>query len=312
MYKTITLFLISLPWAAHAVSVDNWLDKMNQAMSQQNYQGTMVIRQGDKLQAIKVTQGVSASGSWQTLESQTGEPRIILRKNTEVTTIYPAKKTVTHSTVMGDERHKGALHSLPKNREKLNQFYSFELAGEERVANKLTQVLHMTPRDKFRYGYTFWLDKQSGLLLKCDLKSNKGKVLEQLMYSDIELLSSAPENHVQASAVASFKQVTLSNQNDIEKINWHAGKIPEGFTLIHSMKTTQAKANYHMVFSDGLASVSVFIEQAGSAQKKLLGQSSMGLVNAFSAVNDDVYITAIGEVPALTVRMIAQSIHPVD
>lgn len=35
-------------------------------------------------------------------------------------------------------------------------------------------------------------------------------------------------------------------------------------------------------------------------------------MNAYSVYLDDVYITAIGEVPADTVRMIAQSVEPID
>ena len=310
MFKNIFLFaLVFTSLAANAASVDSWLDKMGQSMKQQSYKGTLIIRQGDELQAIKVTQGINGTESWQTMESQTGENHIIFRKNAEVTTIYPAKKLVTISAAMDSKPVKGVLHSLPKNKDKLKQLYLFELGDEERVANKITQVIRMTPRDKYRYGYTFWLDKDSGLLLKCDLKDNKGKVLEQFMYSDIELLSSAPKNNIEAATLAAFKKVTLSNKTDVDVERWHAKNIPNGFVLIRSVKTAQQPPTYHMVFSDGMASVSVFIESTNENQKKYIGQSNMGLVNVYSAFIDNQYITAIGEVPAPTVRMIAQSVH---
>jgi len=167
LFKTLSLFLLFVnSFAASASSVDSWLDKMHQAQSQQNYQGTLIIRQNDKLQAIKVKQGVQAGESWQTLESQTGENQIIFRENGRVTTIFPNKKLITVSAEMALAK-KGPLHpALPKNRDKLKQLYDLKLGGEERVANKTTQIVQMIPRDRHRYGYTFWLDKQSGLLLK--------------------------------------------------------------------------------------------------------------------------------------------------
>jgi len=310
LFKNIFLLvLVFMSLAVNAASVDSWLDKMGQSMMQQSYKGTLIIRQGDELQAIKVTQGINGADSWQTMESQTGENHIIFRKNAEVTTIYPAKKLITISAAMDNKSVKDPLHALPKNKEKLKQLYLFELGSEERVANKTTQVIHMTPRDKYRYGYTFWLDKSSGLLLKCDLKNNKGKVLEQFMYSDIELLSSAPKNNIEPSKLAAFKRIRLSNKTDVDAERWHANNIPNGFDLIRSVKTAQTPPAYHMVFSDGMASVSVFIESTNKNQKKHIGQSNMGLVNVYSAFVDNQYITAIGEVPASTVRMIAQSVH---
>ena len=311
MFKTIFslgLFLISLTVCAG--SVDKWLDKMSSAQSLQNYQGTLVIRQGDKLQVIKVKQGANAGESWQTLESQTGKDQIIFRKNGHVTTIFPDRKLITVSTSKG-KPDKGPLHpALPDNRDNLKQHYLLKLGSEERIANKMTQILQIIPRDKHRYGYTFWLDKQSGLLLKCDLINNRGRVLEQQMYSNIELLPMAPVNQVDESKLASFKKVMLSGKTDLNSENWLAEKIPAGFVLTRSVKTRQKHPTYHMVFSDGMASVSVFITTAREKQKSPVGQSSMGPVNAYSSFKNDTYITAIGEVPVSTVRMIAQSIHP--
>ncbi|RDH84730.1 MAG: hypothetical protein DIZ80_04485 [endosymbiont of Galathealinum brachiosum] len=314
MFRTFSLFLFfSLSLAANASPVDHWLDKMDQATKSQNYQGTLVIRQDDKLQAIKVKQGVTAGENWQTLESQTGEDQIIFRKNGSVTTIFPGKKLITVSSAKTGAEDKGPLHpALPENRDKLKQLYLLELGNEERVANKITQIMHMIPRDKHRYGYTFWLDKQSGLLLKCDLLNNKGRVLEQLMYSDIELLTSAPANRLDDSKLAEFKKVMLSKSTDVKSKSWYAEKMPAGFVLTRSIKTNQQQPAYHMVFSDGMASVSVFIETAKEKQKTLVGQSRMGPVNAYSSFVNDTFVTAIGEVPASTVRMIATSMQPVQ
>lgn len=311
MFKLLlSLSLFSFSLNSSASSVDQWLDKMRAAKLQQNYQGTLVIRQNDHLQAINVKQGVGATGSWQTLEYQTGEGQIIYRKNGKVQTIFPAKKLITVSAAMDGLTIKDALHSIPQNRDEIKRHYTFQLAGEARVANKPTQIIKMIPRDKYRYGYTFWLDKQSGLLLKCDLMNSRGRVLEQLMYSNIELLSVAPKKVINESSMANYKKVMLFNHNEVNEKNWHADNIPAGFKLTRSMKTSQRSVGYHVVYSDGMASVSVFIE-AVKGDEEHVGQSSMGLVNAYSAIVNGIHITAIGEVPKSTVRMIAQSMQSV-
>ncbi len=299
-------------FALNAATIDEWLDKMGQAMDQQNFQGTLVIRQGDSLQAIEVRQGMIEGQSWQTLESQTGENQIIFRRNGRVTTIFPGKKLITVSTSNDDDIEKRTLHpALPKNREKLKKLYTLTLGNEARVANKTTQMISIQPRDKHRYGYTFWLDKETGLLLKCDLISNKGRVLEQQMYSNIELLSSSPENQIDESAIVKFKKMRLANDTDVKSNKWRANKIPTGFVLTRSVKIIQNTPTYHLVFSDGMASVSVFIETLKEKKTSSVGRSSMGPVNAYSSFYNDAYVTAIGEVPSSTVQMIAQSIRPV-
>ncbi len=313
IFSSLFVFTLSLNVIAaeNISSVDQWLDKMREAKNHQNYQGTLIVRQDDNLQAINVKQGVGENGGWQTMDYQTGEGQIIYRKNGQVKTIFPTKKLLTVSEIMEGVSAKGPLHSLPQNRDEIKQHYEFKLDGEERVANKATQIIKMIPKDRYRYGYTFWLDKQSGLLLKCDLMNSNGRVLEQLMYSNIELLQEAPEKNIDESKLASYEKVMLKNHSDITEKNWQAKKIPAGFMLTRAMKMNQQPAAYHLVYSDGMASVSVFIEEAKNDAEHI-GQSSMGLVNAFSLRVNNNHITAIGEVPKSTVRMIAQSMQAIQ
>lgn len=328
MFKTLSLFLLLISaWTVSAETIDDWLDKMSQASNQQNFQGTLIIRQKNQLQAIKVKQGVTGNGSWQTLESLTGENQTIFRQNNKVTTIFPNKKLVTIAgNSASSANSKGPLHpSLPENRQIIKQHYTLKLSGDERIANKMTQIIQMVPRDKHRYGYTFWLDKKSGMLLKCDLIDEQGFVLEQLMYSDVELLNKAPVNNVDTKKLALYRKVNLFDNVDVITKNWHAKQLPAGFALTRSVRIRAAKAqeknqqgdklpapSYHIVYSDGMASVSVFIERRNKLDNPVIGKSSMGPVNAYSSFVNDTYVTAIGEVPASTVRMIAQSIQPVQ
>ena len=301
---------------ALADSIDHWLDKMSQASQQQNFQGTLVIRQQDKMQAIRVKQGVTSKGSWQTLESLTGEDQTILRHNNKVTTIFPAKKLVTISDELAGAQDKGPLHpALPANRHALKKLYKLELSGHDRIANKATQMIQMVPRDRHRYGYVFWLDQQSGLLLKCDLLDENGKILEQLMYSDVELLPATPKNAIDVDVLKTYRKVRLMDEQGVRQQHWRASELPVGFELIRAVKVNHHSREtpaYHMVYSDGMASVSVFIEQRKEVDNPVIGMSSMGPVNAYSSFMDNDYVTVIGEVPSATVQMIAESVEPLN
>jgi len=310
------LMYLPAAWAADAASVNDWLDLMNRSMRQQNYQGTLIIRQADKLQAIRVKQGVSAQGNWQTLESLTGENQKIIRHKGQVTTIFPGKKLVTISDDTAIAGETSPLHAtLPDNYRELKQYYAMKLAGEDRVADKSAQIIQIIPRDRHRYGYTYWLDKQTGILLKCDLMDEKGRILEQLMYSNIDLLPESPLSNIEEPALSHYKMIRLPREVESQRKHWRAGQLPDGFELSRFVEMpveTGAVSAYHIVYTDGMASVSVFIEQRDKMSKPVMGASSMGTVNAYSIYINDAYITAIGEVPAATVRMIAQSMQPVQ
>ncbi len=294
---------------AITASVDHWLDKMSQASRLQNFTGTLIIRQQNKLQAIRVDQGVTEEGSWQVLESLNGEQQKIVRQNDQVTSIFPAKKLITISGESG----RAPLHPiLPENRRILKKHYQLSLAGEERIANKRAQVIRMKPLDQHRYGYVFWLDSESGILLKCDMLDQQGKVLEQLMYSNVELLGDEPRSPLDMSELDDYRTFNFRQADTPIAARWKAMKLPAGFNLKRSVKTQglNAQPAYHLVYSDGMASVSVFVEQK-KIEKPMIGASSMGPVNAFSSYVNERYVTAIGEVPGSTVRMIAESMEVV-
>jgi sigma-E factor negative regulatory protein RseB len=61
----------------------------------------------------------------------------------------------------------------------------------------------------------------------------------------------------------------------------------------------------HLVYSDGLASVSVFIEPRNPRAVPMEGLAKVGAAFAYSRDLDGHQVTAVGEVPAATVEAIA-------
>jgi sigma-E factor negative regulatory protein RseB len=135
------------------------------------------------------------------------------------------------------------------------------------------------------------------------------------MFSELTIIEQLPDNALIMEEFKSFKQVDLDEGRQLQSPNqWQAKQLPAGFMLTRMSKKTGAEGPvHHLVYSDGMASVSVFVENQNSDDETaLMGDSSMGAVNAYSVHQHGHHITAIGEVPAATVRMIGQSVEPVD
>ncbi len=299
--------LILASFGLQAESLDHWLDKMKQGMEANNYQGTLVIRQDDKMETLRVIHGHNEGGNWETLEFLSGEPRKVIRKDGKVTTIFPERKLVT---VSQDMVHSPLHPQLPQNRELLKQYYNISLVGKGRIAGKETQVLEIMPKDQYRYGFIFWLENETGLLLKCDMLDEKRGIIEQLMFSELEFLDQSPASNI--PEYPDFKLIDLDRDRKTQTTSdWNAKTLPEGFMLTqNSIKPSFHGEGivHHLVYSDGMASVSVFVEKQMPDKTSLNGVSNMGALNAYGQLINDYQVTVIGEVPIATVKLIGESV----
>jgi sigma-E factor negative regulatory protein RseB len=199
----------------------------------------------------------------------------------------------------------------------LAAYYNFKDLGEGRIAGYPSKIIGVMPRDRYRYGYRLWLDEHTGMLLRSDLVDNHGRTVERVMFTSLQYPKSIPDAELQATEI---KPGFIWNiQGDSEKlspaearVDWQATRLPPGFAL--SLKDVQRVAGVsqpvrHLVYSDGLASVSVFAEANGPGRNALIGPSQMGAVNAFGRQVGDHHLTIVGEVPAATVELIAESMR---
>ncbi|HEX5636155.1 MAG TPA: MucB/RseB C-terminal domain-containing protein [Gammaproteobacteria bacterium] len=322
----ISLLLVT-SWA-HADEVDNWLGRMQRAGETQNFQGTLIIRQHDQLHAMRVVhgQGERGEGSWDTLESMNGEHRRVIRRDTLVVTLFPDKNLATrvHDSIGRDVKSLPLHPQLPRDLASLKQIYQVQLAGEDRVAGWPAQIIELLPKDQYRYGFRLWLARDNGLLLRCDLLGERGDVIEQVMYSQLTTMKPVPPPGVPDLTNWRVIDIDAGRQAlpDAANIHWRVDRLPAGFRLIHAAAMpsvaaaetddshTQAQPTQvqHLIFSDGMTSVSVFVEERVPDNKLLVGVSRMGAVNAFGQSLNGHHVTVIGEVPMLTVRQIAQSL----
>jgi sigma-E factor negative regulatory protein RseB len=215
------------------------------------------------------------------------------------------------------------LH-LPDNIKQLDHFYTLQRLDDDRIANHPTLVLALLPKDQYRYGYRYWVDKNTGMLLRCDLLAVDNTVVEQMMFTSLKYLKSSPADSfsglLESAPYEQYKQQLL-NEREVNvlpsaQLKWVVNLLPKGFMLTQStMRHSQpssANSNQeedllHLVYSDGLASVSIFIEQNQGENKHLQGASAMGAINAYGHSVGDYFVTVVGEVPITTVQSMARS-----
>jgi len=324
------LFLISPnSFAGHLFDI---LQRMSEADQKQNYQGTFILRKSDNLSTLRVTHGSDDKGIWESLEALNGEPRKVVRRDNKVVSVFPGRELVT---IRLNAKKQPFHPKLPENITQLELFYSINQLADDRIANHQTLVVDLIPNDKLRYGYRYWIDKNTGMLLRCDLVTEDNTVVEQMMFTSLDYLAQAPDQSFDLKQFEHFKQQLIDEPEvDVRNsasLQWEIKMLPKGFmltqsTMRHSQTSAPPSAAHasaaknvenkeaqqlnllHLVYSDGLASVSVFIEKNHGDVKHLQGGSTMGAVNAFGAPAEDYFVTVVGEVPAKTVQSMAQSV----
>ncbi|MDH5392182.1 MAG: MucB/RseB C-terminal domain-containing protein [Gammaproteobacteria bacterium] len=301
-----------IPGSVLAESVQSWINKMSSSSHQGNYQGTFVFWRDQKLEAMHISHGSKDGRIWVGLESLNGESRQLIHQNGEVTSIFPDKHLVSINEMTSNL----PFHpDLPKDIKQLSKHYELTMLGQDRVASRETQVILVNPKDALRYGFKYWLDKDTGLMLRCDVFNEKKKVLEHMMFTDFEYLQAPPHEAFKQTAIPrNYKILKQDETQSLRKAgdNWFAAQLPEGFVLTKNILKPMRKKQdsvQQLVFSDGLASVSVFIDRNVVTPHRLDGHTSMGSVNAFGLMLGDHQVTAIGEAPLDTVKWIAKSIR---
>ncbi len=289
------------------------IDEMSIASRDLNYDGVFVYRLGNKqIDTMRIIHKSGEEGINEKLISLTGNAREVIRNKDEVKCFFPEDKRV-----VVDKSRLGKLVStyLPTPINSISEFYTFELAGEDRVAGLDAWIVNIRPIDKFRYGYQLWIDKNSRLLLKSDLKNQLGVTLEQIMFAQLEVFDDIDDALLQPSMSAQgfTWQNNVKNvikHNDDEK-QWQVTSMPIGFSMSEQEKETMITSQMpviHFVYTDGLAMVSIYVEKLNQQVDTKAGSSSFGGVNTFSINSEGYQITAVGEVPKATVQLMANSV----
>lgn len=299
---------------ALAESAEALLRSMHAATRTLNYDGVFVYQRGAHMDSMRLVHAFDGNAEQERLISLSGPAREVIRDGSLVTCLF-----ADDQAAMVEKNPPRDLIGIGFNApvETLTGNYEFSLEGEARVAGRQVHVVAIVPRQNDRYAYRLWIDKASKLLLKSEILGASGEVLEQVQFAQIDIVDRLDPALLQPEIVGTG--FTWRTEPDSAKTTaatptpWQVAWVPQGFQLkdndIQAMATSDMPVG-HLVYSDGLAMVSVFVEKLMPEEPPLQGYSARGAVNAFSRIANDHQVTVVGELPLTTVRRIAASVSP--
>lgn len=300
--------------AAWANDAEDLVRRAMDAGRSLDYDGVFVYQREAALDSMRLIHRGSGGTEVERLVSLSGPAREVLRDGSRVTCTFADDKEV-----MVEKRQPRDLLTIgiTDSVDALTDEYEFRLAHTDRVAGRLTQVVQILPKTTDRYGYRLWIDTATQLLLKSVVLDHDGHPLEQVQFAQIAIGGPIGDELLKPE-VTGVDFTWYTNEGspaapapDAVTAGWQVSWLPPGFEM-HTQQTQHMVASKlpvkHFVYSDGLATVSVFIEKLQGSTAPIEGYSSMGAVNAFSRVADDFQITVVGEVPQSTVRQIAAAV----
>jgi sigma-E factor negative regulatory protein RseB len=296
---------------AHAQDAGEWLTRVTQAARHLNYTGTVAYRQGPRVETFRLAHLNEGGQEWEKLLSLDGPAREMVRASDEVRLYLPDAKVMR----IEPRTFRNVFPSLSAEQiRNLTQYYDFKRIRGERIAGRRADVVAFEPKDGLRYGHKFWSDTGTDLLLKARMVNEKGDVVEEFAFTDVSVDAKIDKGMVQPSWATVPPDWTVKHGGPGEVVlgdtGWSVGKLPPGFSkIMEGFRTLRGKPNpvAHIVFSDGLVAVSVFVEPLTVTHTQV-GLTQAGGLNLYSTRSDAFLVTVMGEAPPATVRQIAQSV----
>lgn len=274
----------------------DWLARMAESHRQLNYSGIVTYQVGERVNSFRISHYVGNGQEFESLEALDGNEAEWVRSGHDVNCIHPGPEMIR---LLGERADGG-----------LTQQYSIAIDGQTRVAGRDGVVMKISPKDEYRLGYTLTLDEETGLMLRSEILSEQGKVLERFQYVALEFDS---ENGAAVSSQAlqvSHKVPVRGAAARSETLReWRPTWVPSGFRLAE----VEGEDVNGMTFTDGLAVISVFVESLNPATAKAASEQPMrrGASVSYSVAVPErqALVSVVGEVPMLTAKQIARSLE---
>lgn len=305
------LFLCSLFSSSYAMAADSenakaWLERLSQSLRQLNFSTSFVVVKNNQAEPYHWLHGVDENNlELEILARLNGPRRDILRKGDTVSYIEPEQEvySVNASSLSGPIP---AIFSADITELEAN--YRFISVGRSRVLGRAAQLIRVVPKDNHRFGYWLWLDQHSAMLLKLAITSRKGKLLEQVQFTHLDITDSISDNLLQLQATELPKELPIKNHE--ANLMWQTSWLPEGFTAVkadrHRMYSNK-KAVEFMHFSDGLVDISVYVNPSEDKQRPL-EYAHDGATIVLNQVNNSIEVSVVGKIPLNTAKQIANGL----
>jgi sigma-E factor negative regulatory protein RseB len=300
------------PPGRHETAPAHWLERMNGALTTRNYDGTFSHWQGGRVEMLRIIHRLQDGVVSERLVSLDGSGREFIRTGSALSCYLPDKRTV----LVEQRPPQQSLVGFPTMNDQTESFYDIREIGHTRLNRRDTHIISVSPRDDYRYGYRLWIDDATAMPLKTQLCDPRGHVIEQIVFASLTLPSRIPDTAFRPEvSTEGFQWLRNDPVMPLAAagLAWNAVRLPPGFRMtVRSAQMLPGSANPvdHIVFTDGFASVSVFVErqQGPSDTSSVAKSATVGSSSAFSTVIDGHKITAVGEVPPATVQFIATQV----
>lgn len=285
-----------------------WLQKVHKAARDLDYSGVIIYTQDQASQSMKLVHIIDGTGERERLEILDGEPREFLRQNEVTQCLIPEKKMV----VIERRENERFPSFLVGDVSQLPNFYDMRrLPSRERVAGRPCDLIELVPKDDQRYGYRVCADTDHHLLLKMQTLDPQQAVVDQIAFASVAFGEQVDLQELRTSWNPSKWEVVEPEVQkiDLSEQGWHLA-LPAGFTLRSEMLRPMRAGRQvtHLMVSDGLAAISVFLEKVGTpeAEENSLGAFHRGSMNMYRSRINDYVLTSTGAVPVQTLRALLE------
>lgn len=306
------LTLAALSSARAEDSVQHWLDRMSRAVETLDYRGTLVHVRDGRVDTLRIIHRSDEDGVRERIYSVDGAPREVLREGDSVRCVLPGDEPMMLESQLAGR----LLPSLPVSRLLGPESgYLMSLGGRERVAGMKARIIHIQPRDAYRYGSRLWLEERTGMLLRYALIDHDGRQLQQLMFTSLELGANITDAELEPELVGehftteSMDESLRSAASNVGPVSVQP-RVPRGFRLVNAGQGRGPGGTEfeHLLYSDGLSSFSIYIERAGS--ESMAGRvETMGPVHVYTTQAGGRLFTVVGEVPSATVEFVGRQLR---
>lgn len=277
-----------------------------------NFTGIFVLQKGDHFETCRITHHGGGSQELEKIERMDGNPLEITRVNDDILVYIPEDKLVKSKAGVQER----SFPSLTEDQlTTVGQNYDVYVGNVDRIAGRFATHITLLPKDKLRYRHELWIDQKTGLQIKAQMFTDRNELVEQIMFTEISVGNHVTEDMTrsiyedEALAWRMDRGARSQLRNAAAKRLWAVSKPPPGFKQVMELqrKVGATGSRVQLVFSDGFAAVSVFIDsRRNNGFRAGLGRE--GSLNVYRRVLDDQFVTVLGDVPANTVKQIGDSL----
>lgn len=316
--------------AASVASTDalGWLMRAATAARTSSYSGVYVYSCAGMAETARVTRVRSGGNDAERIEALDGQRREVVRRGEEIHYFFSDAKTVRIDRRVSG---RGFPDFLPDDPSVLADYYTAEIGAVDRAAGRPVQVIRLRAKDGSRFTHEIWADRETGLPVKRRVLDERGDTIEQFVFTELSIGGRVNPRHAMPSRRSGYAGWTVENSSvegmppavavgilpGAAKSTGSAAEFPEprmlppGFRKVLQVSRLlpgHDRPVMQSVYSDGLATLSVFIDPDGARVAGHEGSSQRGAVAVITRALGDRAVIAVGELPTATLRTVAESV----